>query len=220
MYVLTAKEMLAAGEWLSPRIYGDFWFDKPIMFYWELLIAYKIFGVNEFAARFFPAVFATLGVFMTYFFGTKLYNRKVGFVAAVMLATSLEYWYLAHAIITDMTLLVLFSLTLISFFLGYRAGEPRLHLIAFAASGAAVLTKGPIGFFLPGLIILIFLAWQGDLRHLKKLFRARNLLLFAAVVAIWYYTARSSLKIFWACTTFYARRSRSIRRRTFGITTC
>ncbi|MBR0061882.1 MAG: glycosyltransferase family 39 protein, partial [Selenomonadaceae bacterium] len=186
VYVLTAKEMLAAGEWLSPRIYGDFWFDKPIMFYWELLIAYKIFGVNEFAARFFPAVFATLGVFMTYFFGAKLYNRKVGFVAAVMLATSLEYWYLAHAIITDMTLLVLFSLTLMSFFLGYRAGEPRLYLIAFGASGLAVLTKGPIGFFLPGLIILIFLAWQGDLRHLKKLFRARNLLLFAAVVAVWY----------------------------------
>ncbi len=186
VYVLTAREMLAAGEWLSPRIYGDFWFDKPIMFYWELLIAYKIFGVNEFAARFFPSVFATLGVFMTYLFGAKLYNRKVGFVAAVMLATSLEYWYLAHAIITDMTLLVLFSLTLMSFFLGYRAGEPRLYLIAFATSGLAVLTKGPIGFFLPGLIILIFLAWQGDLRHLKKLFKARNLLLFAAVVAIWY----------------------------------
>ena len=62
VYALTAKEMLAAGDWLSPRIYGDFWFDKPIMFYWELLLAYKIFGVGEFASRFFPAVFATLGL--------------------------------------------------------------------------------------------------------------------------------------------------------------
>ena len=186
VYVLTAKEMLAADDWFSPRIYGNFWFDKPIMFYWELLIAYKLFGVNEFAARLFPAIFATLGVFLTYFFGAKLYNRKVGFVAAVMLATSLEYWYLAHAIITDMTLLVLFSATLMSFFLGYRAGKPRFYLIAFATSGAAVLTKGPIGFFLPGLIILIFLAWQGDLRHLKKLFRLKNLLILAAIVSIWY----------------------------------
>ena len=186
VYTLTAKEMLAAGDWLSPRIYGDFWYDKPIMFYWELLTAYKVFGVNEFASRFFPAVFATLGLFLTYFFGAKLYNKKIGFAAAIMLATSLEYWYLSHAVITDMTLLVMFSLTLITFYLGYRAGRPKLYLISFAASGVAVLTKGPIGFFLPGLIILIFLVWQGDLKHLLKLFRLKNFLLLIAIVAVWY----------------------------------
>ena len=186
VYTLTAKEMLEVGDWLSPRIYGDYWFDKPIMFYWELLIAYKIFGVNEFASRFFPALFATLGLFLTYLFGAKLYDKKVGFAAAVMLATSLEYWYLSHAVITDMTLLVMFSITLMSFFLGYRADKPRFYLIAFAASGVAVLTKGPIGFFLPGLIILIFLAWQGDLQHLKKLFRVKHFAILAAIIAIWY----------------------------------
>ena len=185
-YMLTAKEMLAAGDWLSPRIYGDFWFDKPIMFYWELLLAYKIFGIGEFASRFFPAVFATGGIFLTYFFGAKLYNRKIGFVAAVMLATSLEFWYLSHAVITDMTLLFAFSVTLITFFLGYRANNPKLYLLSFAASGVAVLTKGPIGFLLPGLIILLFLLWQGDLKHLAKLFRAKNLLTFAVIVALWY----------------------------------
>ena len=186
VYALTAKEMLEADDWFSPRIYGDFWFDKPIMFYWELLIAYKFFGFNEFAARFFPAVFATLGIFLTYFSGAKIYNQKVGFAAAVMLATSFEYWYLSHAVITDMTLLLMFSLTLISFFLGYRAGKPQIYLISFAASGIAVLTKGPIGFCLPGLIILIFLAWQRDLKHLRKLFRLKNILLFVAIISIWY----------------------------------
>ncbi len=186
VYALTAKEMLEADDWLSPRIYGNFWYDKPIMFYSELLTAYKLFGVNEFAARFFPAVFATIGLFITYFFGAKLYTERVGLAAAVMLATTLEYWYLAHAVITDMTLLVMFSVTLMSFYLGYRAGRPQWYLISFAASGVAVLTKGPIGFFLPGLIILIFLAWQSDLQHLKKLFRPINLLVFAAIVALWY----------------------------------
>ncbi len=186
VYTLTAKEMLEAGDWLSPRIYGDFWFDKPIMFYWELLIAYKIFGVNEFASRIFPAIFATLGVLLTYFFGSKLYNQKIGFVAAVMLATSLEYWYLSHAIITDMTLLFMFSLTLMSFFWGYSKGKPRFYFIAFAASSVAVLTKGPIGFLLPGLIILIFLAWQGDLKHLRELFRVKHFAILAAIIAVWY----------------------------------
>ncbi len=186
VYTLTAKEMLEAGDWLSPRIYGDYWFDKPIMFYWELLIAYKIFGVNEFASRFFPALFATFGLFLTYLFGAKLYDKKVGFAAAVMLATSLEYWYLSHAVITDMTLLVMFSITLMSFFWGYHAGKPQFYLIAFAASGVAVLTKGPIGFLLPGLIILIFLAWQGDLQHLRELFRVKHFAILLAIIAIWY----------------------------------
>ena len=186
VYALTAKEMLEAGDALSPRIYGNFWYDKPIMFYSELLTAYQLFGVGEFAARFFPALFATLGLFITYFFGKKLYNERIGFVAAVMLATTLEYWYLSHAIITDMTLLVMFSVTLMTFYLGYRENRPKFYLIAFAASGVAVLTKGPIGFLLPGLIILIFLAWQDDLNHLKQLFRQKNLLLFAAIVSVWY----------------------------------
>ncbi len=186
VYALTAKEMLSSGDWLSPRIYGDFWFDKPIMFYWELLVAYKIFGVGEFASRFFPALFATAGMFLTYFFGSKLYDKKIGFAAAIILATTLEYWYLAHAVITDMTLLVMFSLTLMTFYIGYREKNPRLYLLSFASSGVAVLTKGPIGFFLPGLIILIFLAWTGDLPHVKKLFRVKNFLIFAAIISIWY----------------------------------
>ena len=185
-YTLTAKEMLEAGDWLSPRIYGNFWFDKPIMFYWELMISYKLFGFGDFASRIFPALFATGGVFLTYFFGAKIYNAKIGFAAAVMLATSLEYWYISHAIITDMTLLFTFSLTLMAFFIGYRSDNPKMYLIAFAASGVAVLTKGPIGFLLPGLIILLFLLWQGDLKHLRKLFTVRNFLTFAIIVAVWY----------------------------------
>ncbi len=186
VYALTAKEMLMAGDWLSPHIYGNFWYDKPIMFYLELLISYKIFGVGEFASRLFPAIFATFGLFLTYFFGSKLYKKKIGFTSAILLATTLEYWYLSHAVITDMTLLVMFSVTLMSFFLAYRAGKPQFYIVSFAASAVAVLTKGPIGFFLPGLIILIFLAWQGDLRHLKKIFRPKNLLTFVAIVALWY----------------------------------
>lgn len=66
-YTETAKEMLAAGDWLSPRIYGQYWYDKPVFFYWELMAAFKLFGITDFAARFFPALFATIGVYMTYF---------------------------------------------------------------------------------------------------------------------------------------------------------
>ena len=64
-YVLTAKEMIASGDYFSPRIYGHYWYDKPILLYWELIAAFQVLGINDFAARFFPALFASAGVFIS-----------------------------------------------------------------------------------------------------------------------------------------------------------
>lgn len=185
-YALTAKEMLEAGDYFSPRIYGNFWYDKPIFFYWEIMLAYKIFGVNEFALRFFPAFFATVGVFLTYFFASKMYSKKVGFIAAVILATAPGYWYMAHAIITDMTLFCAISTTLMTFFFAYTKKKPRLLYVAFAAAGVAVLTKGPIGFLLPGLIILLFLISQKDLKYLWRGELVKGAILMLAIISTWY----------------------------------
>lgn len=185
-YTLTAKEMLAAGDWFSPRIYGDYWYDKPIFFYWELLLAYSIFGVNEFASRLFPAIFATLGVLLTYFFASRMYNRAMGFTAAVILATSLEYWYIAHAVITDMTLFCAVSSTLMIFYFGYTEQKYSRYYICYALCGIAILTKGPIGFCLPALIIFLFLISMRDVKHLLQMHLLKGTALMLAIVAIWY----------------------------------
>lgn len=52
-YTETAKEMIAAGDYVSPRIFGNYWYDKPILFYLELIGAFQLFGMTDFAARFF-----------------------------------------------------------------------------------------------------------------------------------------------------------------------
>ena len=185
-YTLTAKEMLQSGDYFSPRIYGNFWYDKPIFFYWELILSYKLFGVNEFASRFFPAVFATCGVFLTCYFGNKLYGQKVGFFAAVLLAMTPEFWYLSHAIITDMTLFCAISITLINFYLGYTNNKPHYYYTCYIAVGIGMLTKGPIAFCLPGLIIFLFLLVQKDLGHLLKMKLHVGVPLSFAIAAIWY----------------------------------
>ena len=185
-YVLTAKEMIAAGDYFSPRIYGHYWYDKPILFYWELILAFQVMGINDFAARFFPALFASVGVFMTYFFGRRLYSQKIGFIAALILATSLEYWYLGHAIITDMTLFLTVSGTLICYYFGYTEQRSRYYYAAFSLAGLGVLTKGPIGFLLPGLIILLFLLWQRDLKALLRWHMLGGFLLMLLLCAAWY----------------------------------
>ncbi len=185
-YAETAREMLLYDDYFSPRIFGNFWFDKPIFFYWELAAAFHIFGFTNFAARFFPALTVLLSMGLLYWWGKRLYNAKIAFVAAVIFATSLETWYVGHAVVTDMTLLLSVSLTLITFYCGYQQKRYNWYYLAWVSAAVAVLDKGPIGLCLPGLIILLFLLWQRDLKVLlvKQIFL--GLVLFCMVAGIWY----------------------------------
>ena len=61
-YGQTAKEMFLKGEWLTPTLYGQPQFEKPILFYWLIEISYQMFGINEFAVRFPCALFGFLGL--------------------------------------------------------------------------------------------------------------------------------------------------------------
>jgi hypothetical protein len=185
-YAQTAKEMLAAGDWLSPQIYGNYWYDKPIFFYWELVAAFSVFGVTDFAARFFPALFATAGLALTYAFARRLYDAQTAFWSTIILGTGVLYAVLAKLILTDMSLFLFFGGTLAAFFIGYRERRRGYFYIAYACAGLAVLTKGPIGLLLPGLIILVFLALERDLSALRRICIPTGLLVFAAVCAPWY----------------------------------
>jgi 4-amino-4-deoxy-L-arabinose transferase-like glycosyltransferase len=186
-YTETAREMLAAGDWLSPRIYGNYWYDKPVFFYWELLISYSLFGINDFAARFFPALLSVAAIFLTYWFTRRLYEEKLAFVASLLFGTSVGCWYVGHAIITDMTLYVAECLTLIGFYLGYTEKKPGWWYLAFVAAAVGVLTKGPIGLCMPGLIILVFLVVRRDLKALVSPHILLGLVLFTGLCALWYY---------------------------------
>jgi len=163
-YAQTAKEMLAAGNYLSPQIYGNYWYDKPIFFYWELIAAFSVFGVTDFAARFFPALFASAGLLLTYALARRLYDARTAFWSVVILGSCVLYGFLAKLILTDLTLFVFFGGTLGAFCLGYREGRRGYFYLAYACAGLGVLTKGPVGFLLPGLVILVYLVVRRDLR--------------------------------------------------------
>ena len=185
-YALTAKEMVLSGDWLSPQIYGHYWSDKPIFFYWLTALAYKIFGFTEFASRFFPALFGLGGLALVAWGGSKLNNERSGFCSALVLLSSVEFFLISKSVITDAVLFFFFSATLLFFYLGYRDGKASYWYIMYAAAGFSVLTKGPIGVLLPGLIITLFLLWQRDWRVLKRMHLASGTLLCLAVAAPWY----------------------------------
>lgn len=185
-YALTAKEMVLSGDWLSPQIYGNYWYDKPIMFYWLTAIAYKIFGFTEFASRFFPAVFGIFGVALAAFGGKKLYSERAGFFSAVILATSLEFFLISKSIITDSVLFLFFNAALLFFYLGYREQKGKYYYGTYLFCALATLTKGPIGFLLPGLIIFLFLLSQNSWRELKNMKLFSGTLLFLLIAVPWY----------------------------------
>lgn len=186
-YTLTAKEMLEANDWMSPRIHGHYWYDKPIFFYWELMAAFSLLGMKEFAARLFPVLFCVANIVLTYWFARRLYGIKIGIMAMMIFGTSIECWYIGKAIITDMTMAFFFNAALVAFYIGFKEGRRHLYLLCYGFAGLAVLTKGPIGLLLPGLIVVIFLLSRHHASELLRMNWLLGLAVFAVVGCGWYW---------------------------------
>lgn len=150
VYGETAKEMLATGDWLSPRIYGEFWYDKPPLFYWLDGISFSLFGVSTWAARLPSAIAGALCSAYVYLASKKVIGERTALFSSIILASSLEFIVLARSAVTDMTLTLALTIALLSFL-------RKDHIIAYIACGFALLAKGPIGFGFPALIVGIWL---------------------------------------------------------------
>lgn len=184
-YALTAKEMLLNNNWISPQIYGKYWYDKPILYYWELMISFKLFGFTEIAARIPGAIFGTLSVLFTYYFSSKIYNKNIGFLSAIILASSFEMWLLTHSVLTDVTLFLFMSIAVGYFYLGYTKNK-NYYYICYIAAAIATLTKGPIGIALPGLACIIFLIYKKDLKELLHVKLFTGIIAFIIIAGSWY----------------------------------
>ncbi len=187
-YALTAKEMVLSGNWISPQIYGVYWFDKPIMSYWLIASGFKLFGFTEFGARFFPSFFGLLGLALTVWLGKKLYGEKEGYLAGSILLTSLQFFTISKSVLTDGMLFFFFNGALAFFYLAYSTEQKNYYYGTYAFAALATLTKGPIGFLLPGLIIVLFLLWERNWRELKYAKLFTGTLVFFALAAPWYGT--------------------------------
>jgi len=188
-YAQTAKEMAAHHTWLTPYLFDKPQFEKPILLFWLLRLGFMVFGISSFSARIFPALFAILGVIAVYLLCVLGYgDRKKAFVSAFILISSGFYIALARTVFTDMIFTVFILLALVSFFWAYTCRHRKLEgiILFFVFSGLAVLTKGPLGFIVPIIIVVIFLLVMNDLRFfLHKGFLA-GLFIFILISLPWY----------------------------------
>jgi 4-amino-4-deoxy-L-arabinose transferase-like glycosyltransferase len=169
-YSAIAHEMVRSGDYITPRLNGSPWFEKPVLLYWGAAIGYLIFGVGEFGARFPSAFAATLCVFCVYYTGRRLADRKTGLLSAFVMASSIGFFAFARAATTDMLLTASLTLALCSFLVASNSEgrNRRLWFYAFYASlGFGALAKGPIAFVLPGASLFAFLFFRRRLREWK-----------------------------------------------------
>jgi len=179
VYAETPKEMLTFNEFVSPRIYGEYWYDKPPMYYWLVVASYKIFGINEFAARFPSAILAVACTLVVYLFGRRLFNERAGMAGALVLATSIEFFYLGKAAVTDMTLLLFLTTSLLSFI-------EKKYYLAYIFAALATLTKGPIGLLFPGAIVFLYILVTRNWSQIKRMKIPSGLAVYALVALPWY----------------------------------
>ncbi len=153
-YAVPALEMLRGGTWLVTTLRDQPWFDKPILFYWVVLLAYRLIGVSETAARLGSACAALAGLFAVRAVGRRIgLDAKASFAAALILATSLEYAFLARAAVTDMTLTLTVTLAMLAAAAYLASGSRGSAFLFGAALGLAALTKGPVGLILPAVAL-------------------------------------------------------------------
>lgn len=186
-YAEIPREMVESGDFVTPRLNYVKYFEKPVLLYWANAANFMLFGENEFAARLFPALCALGGVFVTAAFGASLYGRRAGFIAGAATATSLLYFAIGTINITDMPLTFFLTLAFASFYTARSSGHKRWYLLFYLASALAVLTKGLVGVFLPGLVILVYILVTREWRLFVEPLYLPGLILFFAACVPWFW---------------------------------
>ena len=187
-YAAIAREMLLTGDYITPRLYGTPWFEKPALMYWIAAVGYKIFGLNEAGARFPSAVGATLCVFLVYWCGRRIWNRASGFIAGLILATSIGCFAFARAASMDMLLTACLTMALVWFLAALNDSTPRRRRWFYgfyAALGLGVLAKGPIALLLPAASLALFLLVRGKWDEWKT-WEPKAAWITVAVAAPWF----------------------------------
>jgi 4-amino-4-deoxy-L-arabinose transferase-like glycosyltransferase len=187
-YASIAREMLMTGGYITPRLYGSPWFEKPPLMYWLAAAGYKLFGDSEAAARFPSAVAAMACVFLIYWCGRRLSNRETGLLAALVTATSIGSFAFARAASMDMLLTACLTMAFVFFLFGFNDPTPRRRrwfYLFYAALGLGMLTKGPVALLLPVLSLSGFLLLRGRWQEWRS-WHPKGLWITAAIAAPWY----------------------------------
>jgi 4-amino-4-deoxy-L-arabinose transferase-like glycosyltransferase len=182
------REMLERGDFVTPMLNYVKYFEKPPLHYWLNAISMSIFGENEFAVRFPGALCGLLTVLFTYHVGRKLFGRREGILAALILGSASGFLIQGRINLTDMTLTFCMTATIGCFLLASHPAESRkgvyYHLF-YLFSALAFLAKGLIGIVLPGGVIFLYMLFCKRWSLMKEMRLPTGMLLLLLVAVPW-----------------------------------
>ena len=192
-YAWIARDMAETGDWVTPRLYGKPWFEKPVLYYWGAALSFKLFGVSEAPARLPSAICALLSTLALAWLALRLYGSETARWLLLLLPTTVGMIGLSHAAAMDMPFAGMLTIAMVwaTVILGLTRNAnmpilprtPWLALLFFGFFlGLAVLAKGPAAIILSGGAVLF---WALFTKRWRDAFRC----LHPAVIASFCLTA-------------------------------
>jgi len=190
-YAEMAREMFASGDWITTRLNGIKYFEKPPLQTWMNALSFTLFGLGDWQARLWTGLCGLLGVVLTGVAGTRVFGARIGFYAALVLGSSF-YWVACSQIDSlDMGLSGMMTAALCALLIAQRddASESERRnwmLVCWAGMALSVLSKGLIGLVLPGGVLVFYTIFSRDWGIWKRLHLVKGLLLFFLIATPWF----------------------------------
>src|SRR6266850_578253 len=196
-YAWIARDMAEMGDWVTPRLYGKPWFEKPPLFYWGAALCFKLFGVSEAAARLPSAISALLATLALAWLAWRVYEAETARWLLLLLPTTVGMIGFSHAAATDMPFSAMLTIAMVcaAVALGLTRSEntpilprtPWLALILFGFFlGLAVLAKGPAAIILSGGAIFFWALITKRWSDAFRLFHLAAIASFCLTALPWY----------------------------------
>src|SRR5579863_3123624 len=184
-----AQHMAESGDWITLKVDGIRYLEKPPLPYWIDAGLYRVFGANVFATRL-PNSLAILGIaWLAWLWAGRAWGQRAGFYAALAFLTAIGPFLYTRFSIPEALLSFFLLLALYSFITGFESQRPGRFYVMWAALALALLTKGLIApvFFVAAAAPLLLLS--GLWRRWRNLKPFTGMLLFLAIAAPWHILA-------------------------------
>lgn len=188
-YAEIPREMVASGDWTTPRLNDIKYFEKPPLQYWATATAYEVFGEHQWTSRLWAGLTGFAGIFLVWFAGLRLFGREAAIYSAMIMGSSLLYVLIGHINTLDMGVTFFITLGISAFLIAQQVREASGNwmMLAWAGMALAVLSKGLMGLILPGTAIFIYCIVQRDFSVLKRMHWLSGLAIFFLITTPWFY---------------------------------
>jgi 4-amino-4-deoxy-L-arabinose transferase-like glycosyltransferase len=189
-YAEMAREMLVTGDWVTPRYNGYKYFEKPPLQVWATAVTFQVFGIGDWQARLWSALTGFLTILAIGFTGTRIYNARAGWLAAVVLASSPMWVISGHFNSLDMGLSAFLVAALCSLLFAQtthnKSSSRNWMWICWVFMALATLSKGVIGAAIPAMVLIAYSISTWDWKIWTRLRLLSGLILFLLITAPWF----------------------------------